>query len=93
MRRHLARSLVLLVATIAGVLQWQTRRLEAETLGVSALQEPIARELPPEYRAHRSAQRIEARPAPEQRRRSEERPAQTRTRAPERQPMPASPTK
>jgi murein DD-endopeptidase MepM/ murein hydrolase activator NlpD len=44
MRRHLARSLVLLVATVAGVLQWQTRRLEAENTSFTPLR------VPPRYR-------------------------------------------
>ena len=44
MRRHLARSVVLLVATIAGVLHWQTRRLEAENTSFTPLR------VPPRYR-------------------------------------------
>jgi murein DD-endopeptidase MepM/ murein hydrolase activator NlpD len=44
MRRHLARSLVLLVATIAGFLQWQTRRLEAANTSFTPLR------VPPRYR-------------------------------------------
>ena len=45
MHRHLARSLVLLVATIAGALHWETRRLEAANASFAPL--PV----PPRYRA------------------------------------------
>src|SRR5688500_16129869 len=44
MRRHLARSLVLLVVTIAGVLHWETRRLEAANASFTPLR------VPPRYR-------------------------------------------
>jgi murein DD-endopeptidase MepM/ murein hydrolase activator NlpD len=45
MRRHLARSLVLLVATVAGFLHWETRRLEAANTSFTPLQ------VPPRYEA------------------------------------------
>jgi len=44
MRRQLARSVVLLVATIAGVLHWETRRLEAANTSFTPLR------VPPRYR-------------------------------------------
>jgi murein DD-endopeptidase MepM/ murein hydrolase activator NlpD len=44
MRRHFARSFVLLVATIAGFLHWQTRRLEAANTSFTPLR------VPPRYR-------------------------------------------
>jgi murein DD-endopeptidase MepM/ murein hydrolase activator NlpD len=40
MRRHLARSLVLLVVAIAGVLHWETRRLEAANTSFTPLRVP-----------------------------------------------------
>jgi murein DD-endopeptidase MepM/ murein hydrolase activator NlpD len=52
MRRHLARFLVLLVATVAGFLHWQTRRLEAANTSFTPLR------VPPRYQA--AATRIPA---------------------------------
>jgi murein DD-endopeptidase MepM/ murein hydrolase activator NlpD len=52
MHRHLARSFVLLVAVVAGVLHWETRRLEAANTSFTPLR------VPPRYQA--AAARIPA---------------------------------
>jgi murein DD-endopeptidase MepM/ murein hydrolase activator NlpD len=52
MHRHLARSFVLLVAAVAGVLHWETRRLEAANTSFTPLR------VPPRYEA--AAARIPA---------------------------------